>query len=114
MVHYPLKQLKSVILICTRTYLFRFTAILGDTKFQGDTHESRKSCRLSPMSSPTAWVYPKECNLCSKLRVQYKSKKFEPYKIANYDAERTLKAAAKAKVECMRAGRRPKNCTNWE
>ena len=93
----PLKQLKSVVLICTRSYQFRFTAIPADKKFQGDTHESRKSCRLSsPLSSPTAWVYPEECNLCSKFRVQYMSKKFDPYKIATYDAGRTLKAAAKA------------------
>ena len=51
---------------------------------------------FTTLSSPTAWVYPKECNLCSKFRVQCKSKKFEPYKIPTYDAERMLKAAAKA------------------
>ena len=46
---------------------------------------------------------PKESNLCSKFRMQYKSKKFEPYKIATYDTERTLKAAAKATDQKLHA-----------
>ena len=43
------------------------------------------------------WVYPKECNLCSKYRVQFKNKEHEPYLISTYAAEVTIKAAAKDK-----------------
>ena len=43
------------------------------------------------------WVYPKECNLCSKYRVQFKNKEHEPYLISTSAAEVTIKAAAKDK-----------------
>ena len=51
---------------------------------------------MSSSGSPV-WLYPKECNICSKFRVQHRNKKFEPYKIATYDTQRTIKAAANAK-----------------
>jgi len=48
-------------------------------------------------------LYPKECNICSKFRVQYKTKKYEPYKITTIDAQRTIKAAARVKDEKLYA-----------
>ena len=42
-------------------------------------------------------LYPKECQLCNKFRVQYQKKRYEPYKILTFDAEKALKAAAKVK-----------------
>ena len=52
-------------------------------------------------SSTQAWVYPKECNLCSKHRIQFKRTKYVPYKIETHDAEMTIKAAAKDKNETL-------------
>ena len=75
----------------------RFTFILGNKKFgESKSPEIRQSNRISShISSPLpAWIYPKECNLCLKYRVQYKSKKYELYAAKN-----TIKAAAKAKNE---------------
>ena len=46
-----------------------------------------------------AWVYPEECSLCTKFRVEQKSEKYKPYKITTYTAENTIKAAVKDKNE---------------
>ena len=83
--------------------IYRFTQILGNKKFQKDGQDSRKSYRLSsPLASPTAaWIYPKECNICSKFRVQHKNKKFEPYKITTKNAQSAIKNAAKATDETL-------------
>ena len=80
----------------------RFTSILGNKKHRAEKPtESRRSDRLSsqiPSLSP-AWVYPKECNLCTKFRVRHRGERYKPYKIATYTAENTIKAAAKDKNE---------------
>ena len=52
-------------------------------------------------SSTQTWVYRKECNLCSKHRIQFKRTKYVPYKIEARDAEMTIKAAAKDKNETL-------------
>ena len=59
---------------------------------------SRLQSRLSSSNSST-WVYPKECNLCSKYRVHFKNKKYEPYLISTYATEATIKAVAKDKID---------------
>ena len=82
----------------------RFTSILGNKKNRAEKPtESRRSesDRLSlqiPLLSP-AWVHPKECNLCTKFRVQHKGERYKPYKITTYTAEKTIKSAAIDKNE---------------
>ena len=80
----------------------RFTSILGSKKYSAEKPtESRRSDRLSsqiPLLS-LLWVYPKECNLCAKFRVQHKAEKYKPCKIRTYTVENTVKAAAKDKNE---------------
>ena len=81
---------------------FSFISILGSKKYNESKASTnrRQSNRLqSPLSSPSsaAWVYPKECNICSGFRVQHKRRKYEPYKISTHNAEQTIKAAAKDK-----------------
>ena len=81
-------------------FIYRFTSILGNKKFPGNTNPERQSNRLSAPTGSShlapAWVYPKECNICLKHRVQYKNKRTEPYTI---DAANSTKAAAKVKNE---------------
>ena len=83
-------------------FTFSFTSILGSKKYNeskafANRHQSNRL--QSPLSSPSsaAWVYPKECNICSGFRVQHKRRKYEPYKISTHNAEQTTKAAAKDK-----------------
>jgi len=79
---------------------YRFTAILGNRKFKSfDKEEPRKSLR----SSSSLAVYPKECNLCSKFRVQHNRQKVVPYKIVTKDAQNSIKAAAKTKNNQLHA-----------
>lgn len=83
-------------------YTFSFTSIIGSKKYSesNESADRRQSDRLqSPLSSPSsaAWVYPKECNLCQRFRVQHKRRKYEPYLISTHDAEQTIKTAAKDK-----------------
>ena len=80
----------------------RFTSILGNKKYGAEKPtESRRSDLLSsqiPSLSP-AWVNPKECNLCTKFRVQNKGERYKSYKITTYTAEITIQAATKDKNE---------------
>ena len=87
-------------------YCFRFTAILSNPKFKiNQEKQKRKSDRLSidtstsTASSTPAWVYPKNCNLCGKYRIQHQRKKYEPYTITTFNAATSIKAAAKSKNE---------------
>ena len=102
---FPLISNDSASIRKASSFIFsRFTSILGNKKFgESKSPEIRQSNRISStISSPLpAWIYPKECNLCLKYRVQYKSKKYEPYQITTYAAENTIKAAAKAKNEML-------------
>jgi len=83
----------------------RFTAILSNPKFKKiEEKEKRKSDRLSSIdtstgttSSTPAWIYPKNCNLCGKYRIQHLTKKYEPYTITTYNAATSIKTAAKNK-----------------
>ena len=81
--------------------IYRFTSIIGNKKYKEErVVDRRQSGRSqSPLSSSNSstWVYPKECNLCSKYRVQFKNKKYEPYLISTYATEATIKAAANDK-----------------
>ena len=85
-------------------FIYRFTSILGNKKFHGNTNPERQSNRFSAPTGSShltpAWVYPKECNICLKHRVQYKNKRTEPYTI---DAANSIKAAAKVKNENLYA-----------
>ena len=83
--------------------LFRFTSINGNKKFQHTTsEESRRSAHLcSPLRSPigttASWVYPEECNLCSKFRVSHNSSKVTSYSIKTFNAVNAIKVAAVVK-----------------
>lgn len=101
-----MKKKHFLILSASFISYFRYTSILGNKKFKSTHENTKKSERLSgaPSSPATpASLYPKECNICLKFRVQHKNKKYEPYKIATYDAQRTIKAAAKDKNEKLYA-----------
>ena len=84
-------------------FIYRFTSILGSKKFSENTDPERQSSRLSAPTGSShlalAWIYPKECNICLKHRVQCKNKRTEPYTIVNFDAANSIKAAAKVKNE---------------
>ena len=80
--------------------------ILGNKKFNTDSNQSqsRKSKRLSsppPGETSSAWVYPNDCQLCGKCRLQYKNKRYVPYTIATFNAAESIKAAAKVKNETL-------------
>ena len=83
-------------------FTFSFTSILDSKNYnESKASTNRHQCnRLqSPLSSPSsaAWVYPKQCNICSGFRVQHKRRKYEPYKISTHNAKQIIKAAAKDK-----------------
>ena len=88
-------------------FIYRFTSILDNKKFPGNTNPERQSNLLSAPTGSShlvpAWVYPKECNICFKHRVQYKKKRAEPYTIVTFDAANSIKAAAKVKSENLYA-----------
>lgn len=72
----------------------------------GDYINQKEQTRLSRGSSSsssadTVWLFPKECNICKKYRVQYKGKRVFPIQIATNDAVCTIKAAAYAKDQDM-------------
>ena len=81
--------------------IYRFTSIIGNKKYKEEKKVDRRQSGLllSPLSSSNSstWVYPKERNLCSNYRVQFKNKKHKPYLISTYAAEATVKAATKDK-----------------
>ena len=58
--------------------------------------EKRVSKRLiiEPSQSTSSWVYPKECNLCKKYKIQHKGKSIFPKTITTKTAEETIKLAA--------------------
>ena len=94
--------------VCTLTFVlfsFRYTVIVGDQKFleNSDSIKTKKSNRLSSPPPALSVLYPKECNLCSKFRVQYRNKRYEPYQIVTEDAQRKIKAAAKVKDQNLYA-----------
>ena len=84
-------------------FIYRFTSILGDKKFSGNTDPERQSNRLSAPAGSSdlapAWVHPKECNICLKHQVQYKNKRTDLYTIVTFDAANSIKVAAKVKNE---------------
>ena len=49
----------------------------------------------------TAWMFPESCYFFKKKRVQYKGKKVSPCQITTYDADKSIKAAAKGKANEM-------------
>ena len=72
-------------------------------KFFANTDPEQQYNRLSAPTGSShlapAWVYPKECNICLKHRLQYKNKRTEPYTVVTFDAASSTKAAAKVKNE---------------
>lgn len=81
-----------------------FTRILaGSTSSEPNQTEKSRLSRTSSATSMTGAVglFPKECYLCKKYRVQSKGKKVLPVQIATNDAVSTIKAAAQAKNEEM-------------
>lgn len=79
---------------------FKFTSILGNKNYRGEKlPDFRRSDYLQILSPSSAWVYPKECNLCLKFRVQRKSERYKSYITTTYTDENTIKAAAKGKNE---------------
>ncbi|MEM7299100.1 MAG: hypothetical protein AAF391_12645, partial [Bacteroidota bacterium] len=81
-----------------------FTRILaGSTSSETNQTEQSRLSRSSSSSSMTGTVnlYPKECYLCKKYRVQIKGKKVLPTQIATNDAVSTIRAAAQAQNEEM-------------
>ena len=81
----------------------KFTLILsGQSSTQEDPpQELRRSTRRPSVEgeSSVAWVYPPECNICKKLRVQHNNKKVFPKKIVTYQCAASVKANAKDKDE---------------
>ena len=81
-----------------------FTRILNNKKTVDHQQVNRKPDRLlsSPSSSSTsAWVYPKECNLCHKYQIKRNGKYFYPITISTYSAVNTIMFAAKFKDESL-------------
>ena len=75
----------------------KFTLILSQKKEISTEHERRVSKRLSldsSASSEIAWIYPKECNICKKFKIQHKGISLFPKKIATQAAVGTIKSAA--------------------
>ena len=81
----------------------RFTLILSRNKDVED--KSRSSKRLSQGSSSkfetTAQLFPEECYICKKNRVQHKGKKVYPVKVTTDDAVISIKTAAQSKNSDM-------------
>ena len=58
----------------------------------------RSSNRVSvSVKSPVVWLFPEECNICSKTRIKSTGKVETPDKIATLPAEGTIKVSAKQK-----------------
>jgi len=73
----------------------KFTLILAGQSSAG-SNESRRSSTRQPIGE-IAWTYPDVCNICKLGRRQFKGKKVTPVTITSFQAEKTIKAAAKAK-----------------
>ena len=71
----------------------KFTSILSAKQ---NVTAARISRRQSSSGS-TANIYPDICQICKKTRVQFKGKKVSPIVITTFDAQHTIKEAAKAK-----------------
>jgi hypothetical protein len=99
--HHHLNLPPTIKRIKSNSFEYYFISLGNKTFREEKSPELRQSDRISsPVCSPSpAWVYPKECNLCLKYRVQHKSKKYEPYQITTFAAQTTIKAAAKVKNE---------------
>ena len=41
-----------------------------------------------------AWIYPKECNICYKYKIQHKGKSMFPTKLTTTNAAKSIKSAA--------------------
>ena len=79
----------------------KFTLILaGASQTENANTEKRTSTRKSS-GEISAWTYPDVCNICKKARVQHKGEKVNPVIITSFQAQATIKAAAKAKNEEM-------------
>ena len=46
-----------------------------------------------------AWTYPYVCNICKKGQIQHNGNKVSPVVITSFQAQETIKAAAKVKDE---------------
>ena len=55
----------------------------------------RTSDRHSTTPTSSSWVYPKECNICKKYKIQHKGKAIFPETITTQNAVNTVKLAAK-------------------
>ena len=79
-----------------------FTRILSDIKEDEEDEQPtlKINTRLSTGSSTnieTAWLFPDECHICKKVRVQHKGKKVTPVTIQTTEAVNSITAAALAK-----------------
>ena len=52
-------------------------------------------------SHPQTWVYPDECQLCGKQRIQHNNKRYKPYTITTFDAAKAIQNAAQVKNEAL-------------
>ena len=63
--------------------------------------DRRSSSRKSVGEEPAS-TYPNVCNICKKPRIQYKGKKVTRVTKASFQAQETIKTAAKAKDQNMK------------
>ena len=77
----------------------KFTLILAGQSTR-QSKDRRSSSRKS-VGELRAWTYPDVCNICKKSRIQYKGKKITPVTITSFQAQETIKAAAKTKDQDM-------------
>ena len=77
----------------------KFTLILAGQSTR-QSKDRRSSSRNSVGEVP-AWTYLGVCNICKKSRMQYKGKKVTPVTITSFQAQKTIKAAAKVKDQDM-------------
>lgn len=61
----------------------------------------RRSSSRNSTAEGSVSTYPNVCNICKKGRIQQCAKKVEPIKMATFEAQATVKAAAKVKDEDM-------------
>lgn len=79
----------------------KFISILDEARPSNET-ERRISCRGSqPLLRQSSWTFPEECNICKKGRIQHKGNKSYPKCIASFQAQETIKAAAKLRDPSM-------------
>lgn len=73
----------------------KFTLILAGQSSAESNDNRRSSTRQS--IGEIAWTYPDVCNICKRGRIQFKGKKVTPVTITSFQAQETVKAAAKTK-----------------